>query len=119
MDIEKTKKIYTHDLIARQFRLVQLHPGEWAEPIRCTLRQYCLDDDPSRPDYTALSYAWGSPHVTDDIFLDEEPWPSTVNLVKALHFLRDTKRIVLLWVDALVGLHCCLGRLRNELMRFD
>jgi len=113
MDMEKTKKIYTRNLLPGRFRLVQLHSGEWTEPIHCSLREYGLQDDPSLPDYTALSYSWGSPHVTDDIFLDEEPWPTTVNLTSALRFLRDPKRIVMLWIDALVGVHFCPGRSRE------
>ncbi|KAK5658629.1 hypothetical protein OQA88_2022 [Cercophora sp. LCS_1] len=101
MDPDKIRKVYPYRLKPGELRIVEIHPGEWDELARCTLRRYVLDD-PSRPDYTALSYAWGSMHLTDAIILNGEPWNATMNMCGALDFLRDRKDGVRLWVDAVV-----------------
>jgi hypothetical protein len=39
-------------------RLVALEPGQGNEPIRCRLKEICINDSVV---YSALSYVWGSP----------------------------------------------------------
>jgi hypothetical protein len=87
---------------SRDIRLVNIQPGRWGDPMQCSLSHHSLDE---RPDYSALSYVWGSPKALDSILLDGAPWRITVNLANALHFLRDPDRITRIWVDALVSHH--------------
>src|SRR4051812_19594111 len=82
-------------------RLLTIHPGQWSEEMRCTLSHHVLGEE-MRLQYSALSYAWGSPKVTDKILLNGEPWDVTVNLSHALYFLRETDTPVRIWIDALV-----------------
>ncbi|PVH78974.1 hypothetical protein DL98DRAFT_572758 [Cadophora sp. DSE1049] len=54
-----TDNIYGPDLATGLIRLLTLHPStNSADQIRCTLTKVSLDD---KPQYEALSYAWGLP----------------------------------------------------------
>jgi hypothetical protein len=81
-----------------EIRLIRLLPGSWGDEIRCELVYDSLTD--VRP-YYALSYVWGSRHVTRSIQLDAQPFRVTVNLEAALRHLREQQHNELLWVDAL------------------
>ncbi|KAF2751035.1 hypothetical protein M011DRAFT_191332 [Sporormia fimetaria CBS 119925] len=81
-----------------QIRLVELFPGQWSDPIRCRLSYALLDDE---PDYYALSYVWGPPHVTRDVWLDGISYPATKNLESALRHLRYLYPGLRFWIDAL------------------
>ena len=43
----------------------------------------------SVPPYRALSYVWGDVNVTEDILLEDRPFPVTTNLAAALQRIRD------------------------------
>ncbi|KAH8650011.1 heterokaryon incompatibility protein-domain-containing protein [Xylariales sp. PMI_506] len=79
------------------------------EPCRLSCRtvHVSLLDAPS---FTALSYVWGDPFVTEDITLDNQPYTTTVNLADALRHVRRhwqdafpcrDPRELLFWADAL------------------
>jgi hypothetical protein len=84
-----------------QIRLIRLLPGKWTDPIRCEL----FEDLHGTTRYQALSYVWGSQHVTQCIFLDRREFPVTFNLKGALRHLRehfkDAHEAMVFWVDAL------------------
>ncbi|KLU85640.1 hypothetical protein MAPG_04662 [Magnaporthiopsis poae ATCC 64411] len=84
----------------RAIRLATIHPGSWADEVRCKLTSWLLDSA-QRPEYQALSYAWGSAHVTEEIFLNDQPLQVTVNLACALRYLRHSSYDVTFWIDAL------------------
>lgn len=48
-------------LQSSEIRFIKILPGSWDEPVSCELVYVSLDD---KPDYVALSYAWGDPKVT-------------------------------------------------------
>jgi Heterokaryon incompatibility protein (HET) len=54
-----------------------------------------------RPDFKALSYAWGDPHETTKIMVSNRAFASTINLELALQHLRFEDRPRRLWVDAI------------------
>lgn len=85
---------------ADEIRLVTIKPGKWTDPISCELTCHSLDVD-DITEYSTLSYAWGSPRVTENIILEGRTWPVTVNLANALLFLRDHEKPVKMWIDAL------------------
>jgi len=100
------RPVYRQLAATRDIRLLTIHPGRWNEEVCCNLTHHSLPvAREARPAYSALSYVWGSPKVTDKILLDGEPWHVTVNLSHALHFLRETEEPVRVWVDALVSEH--------------
>lgn len=81
------------------FCLLTLHPGEFGNPISCTL---CSTDVEWNEDYEALSYTWekhnGFAQVKlNGYYFDE----ATTNLVSALRRLRYLDKTQTLWVDAL------------------
>lgn len=76
----------------------------------CRLEHVCLRDQPR---YTALSYAWGDPTMTQDLVLDGQRLQVTQNLASALDHLLAEHRdhgegAIVLWVDAV-----CIDQ-RNE-----
>ncbi|KAF2874809.1 heterokaryon incompatibility protein-domain-containing protein [Massariosphaeria phaeospora] len=86
-----------------EIRLIRLLPGTWTDPIQCDLFQASLK---ARPEYRALSYVWGSRHVTRPIILKNQQQAAThaatINLERALRHLRHQyKEGLVLWVDAL------------------
>jgi hypothetical protein len=81
-----------------EIRLIRLLPGSWADEIRCELVYDSLANVRS---YYALSYVWGSRHVTRSIQLNAQPFRVTVNLEAALRHLREQLHNELLWIDAL------------------
>jgi len=79
-------------------RVVRLLPGTWTERIRCELSSANIEV----AKYRALSYVWGSQHVTRSIRLDGRVYPVTANLEGALRHLREAYKDGLdLWIDAL------------------
>jgi Heterokaryon incompatibility protein (HET) len=87
------------DFAGFEFRLLTiLEPRDDRDiTIRCIITQGNLIDP---PEYSALSYCWGDPAITERIFVNDEPVQVTVNLHEALDALRSRK-FRLVWVDAL------------------
>ncbi|KAI9786881.1 MAG: hypothetical protein M1839_005112 [Geoglossum umbratile] len=63
-----------------------------------TLIEYSLEDDIK---YECLSYTWGTPTFSHNIFLDGRPLPITANLDLALGNSQRAAETSLLWVDAI------------------
>lgn len=85
-------------LNSREIRIISLSPGFWDEDITCTTQVVSLD---SAPAFSALSYTWGAPTLTDYIFLDGERFPIMNNLGAALRHLRQQIEVRILWIDFL------------------
>lgn len=81
-----------------EFRLLEVFPDQFDAPIRCRIVQCSLNDAPV---YAALSYLWGNPSICDCIIVDDEEFPVTTNLRRALQQLRRNSIKILLWVDAI------------------
>ncbi|KAI0436917.1 heterokaryon incompatibility protein-domain-containing protein [Xylaria telfairii] len=88
------------ELGQRETRLATILPGQWNDRIRCRLVRFSIDQAPTAQ-YKALSYVWGSPHVTEVIELQDENHDSTINLACAIRHIRNTERPVDIWIDAL------------------
>ncbi|KAK0628742.1 heterokaryon incompatibility protein-domain-containing protein, partial [Bombardia bombarda] len=101
-DITEIHKIVYDELdtTIKQIRVLELFPGDDADPIQCKTHRVNLADYPS---YTALSYVWGDARRTESItFNGNSDFSVTHNLWVALHHLRKGNRgSVFLWVDAL------------------
>ena len=91
-------EIHPTRLQAGYIRLVELHPGDHASDIQCTLRERSLD---SKPSCEALSYVWGNAMDQVEITVNHESWHVTSNLQIALNRLRSATSTRMLWVDAL------------------
>ncbi|KAH6639242.1 heterokaryon incompatibility protein-domain-containing protein [Boeremia exigua] len=81
-----------------QFRIATLLPGEWAEPIRCRLAIHSLHDPPR---YETISYAWGDPQDTGQVFVDNVELTVPSSLVLCLRHLRSNENELALWTDAI------------------
>jgi hypothetical protein len=84
-----------------EVRLVILAPAsDFSADIHCSLRHVCLSSS-EKPQYEALSYVWGDPNDTREIFLHGESFQVTTNLESALRHLRSRTGERVLWVDAI------------------
>ncbi|KID60580.1 Heterokaryon incompatibility, partial [Metarhizium hybridum] len=86
--------------VPHTFRILDVHPGQRDDPLRCTLR-HVRQDEGSQCKYAGLSYAWGDPSVTSDIMVNDARHTITRNLEIALRGLRDSSATLTLWVDAI------------------
>jgi hypothetical protein len=95
-----------------EIRLIELLPKvtnsspRSQRALRCNLIRVSLED---KPDYMALSYAWGNPLDTQSIIIGHSSVAVTRNLFSALDHLRYDKAGRVIWVDAL-----CINQLDNE-----
>lgn len=83
---------------AHTIRLFKLEPGRESDPLRGRL---ILHHEYSPTEYEALSYVWGDPNFTANIFVHDSVLPITRNLEVALRSLRLKDASRLLWIDAL------------------
>ncbi|KAG6359739.1 hypothetical protein INS49_010791 [Diaporthe citri] len=91
------------DSSQQEIRVLVLHPGNFHDPINCTLGTVSLK---SCPHFNALSYVWGDSRLRGDIVLNGVPITVTRNLETALRHLRSHPKhhvdttATPLWVDA-------------------
>lgn len=88
------------DLGDKSIRLLRILPGEESSAIHCCLQEFSLDEPPR---YIAVSYAWGSPHGSHEVYVDEHPILIPKNLWR---FLKDARALAgdlkgWIWVDML------------------
>jgi hypothetical protein len=83
-----------------RIRLLTLHPAsDEDETITCTLTAHDLDK--RIPEFTALSYTWGSPENQKSILVNGCSIDITPNLYAGLMHIRRKKSNRVLWIDAL------------------
>lgn len=81
-----------------EIRLVELLPGCYDDVIRMNLHTKNLSD---KPNYTALSYAWGTAPSSNRAIISGCPIPVRESLDLGLRRLRFTNNPRMLWIDAL------------------
>ncbi|KAI2627139.1 HET-domain-containing protein [Xylaria nigripes] len=81
-----------------QIRLLDIEPGQYGEPIRCSYRIVSVDDGVP---YHTLSYVWGGPQETSFIFVEGVEVGVRDTLLDALQRIRHESENRLLWVDLL------------------
>ncbi|KAF8855643.1 HET-domain-containing protein, partial [Acephala macrosclerotiorum] len=86
------------------FRLILLQPASSkSQDLHCTLEYTTIAhcDREIIDHYTALSYIWGDPTKQGRILIDGTSVVITESLDAALRDLRDEKRVLRIWADAL------------------
>ena len=71
-------------------RLLQLHPGNPEDPIKCThqpVQVSALDDQ----DFETVSYCWGNTKEASTILVDNAPLIITTSAENALRRFRNTQ----------------------------
>ena len=94
---------YKYDRISDEpgkIRILKLRPGRSSDIIMCDLETTSLHSD-ELPEYHAVSYCWGERQPKETIQLGGYPAEVTYNLHSALTHLRDKRKGVRLWIDAL------------------
>jgi Tetratricopeptide repeat/Heterokaryon incompatibility protein (HET) len=85
-NIQSMQTIYQSlDERRSQIRLVEILSNDGDEKVQCRLSILSLEDNPT---FTALSYVWGDPKVTEDIMFNNELFPVTTNLGAALKYFK-------------------------------
>jgi hypothetical protein len=74
-------------------------PGPISDPIQCRLHIHNLQETPDA-DYWALSYARESTSCPDTLLVNDCSINITYNLSSALRHIRDIKKDVTIWADA-------------------
>ncbi|KAF4821648.1 Heterokaryon incompatibility protein 6, OR allele [Colletotrichum tropicale] len=87
-------------------RCLVLEAGQSAEPLRCRLETWNLDDvrGPGNifgPHYYAISYVWGTNAKDKVILCNDKTTYITRNLFEALHRIRERFGQKVLWADSL------------------
>ena len=93
--------LYQYHALTRpnEIRILNIQPGTYGSPLLCRLEHARLDQ---RPDYEALSYAWGPNPPSQRITIDDTSHAIvTTTLYNALQSLRHPRREKQLWADAL------------------
>ncbi|KJY02566.1 heterokaryon incompatibility protein [Zymoseptoria brevis] len=85
---------------ADSYRIINLLPGEYEDPIiECRLQEVSLKDD--SVEFVALSYCPGGPDADVRIWCDGRPLSITADLFAVLRNARARQSTVSLWVDQL------------------
>jgi hypothetical protein len=85
---------------------------EWRHRTSFGLKKKAIRGRYPWGDYVALSYTWGDPKDTKQIYVNEVPMDVTTNLEAALRVLREKEPIeagIKIWIDAL-----CINQTDNE-----
>ena len=89
--------MYDELLSDSSFRILELLPGEFDEPV--SFRCHGADWNDPRP-YEAVSYAWGDPNEKVKTICDGQILEVTPNLRDGLQYLRHRNHSRFLWADA-------------------
>jgi hypothetical protein len=94
-------------------RLVTLQPGDFNDPIRCTLEVFELA---SLPPYEAISYVWGDPTPRHRIRCNGRPYLIGNNVNDVIRNVRLKDEIRVFWVDALCINQANLGERSHQVL---
>lgn len=87
------------DSLKKEIRLFNLEPSASFEgPLKCSIRIVSLID---WPQYSALSWNWGTDPARTEIELNGNPYACPKNLAIALRYFRDDSRIISFCADAI------------------
>ncbi|RYN19368.1 hypothetical protein AA0115_g10769 [Alternaria tenuissima] len=83
----------------RCIRVLELQPGERADPFRGRFTIISIDGEDK---FDALSYMWDNASPVDHIVVDGAAIPVAWNLARALEYLRDQQgsEVRKIWIDA-------------------
>ena len=93
--------MFHHESLAdphRDIRLLQIKPGDNDEDIECTLNP---SDLTSVAEYAAISYTWGDPAVSRQIWIIDESLLVRRNCHYALWQIRRSEVTHDIWIDSL------------------
>lgn len=113
LNLTNIERLYTYQrLHQNQTRLMSLSPGNYGDPIICTLSTMTIMKPESgrgeefessgvKSTYEALSYTWGDPSPVFTIQINGDRLPVAHNLFFALQYLRHETDPRDLWIDAI------------------
>jgi ankyrin repeat protein len=84
---------------SRAIRILQLQPGKFSDPVRCSFETVTLDN--CDIGYEAISYVWGTEEPDHEIWFPKGRFSVRTNLYLALLRFRKNATVRRLWVDAI------------------
>ncbi|KAK2014471.1 HET-domain-containing protein, partial [Colletotrichum eremochloae] len=90
----------------REIRVLTLGPGANDDSLKLDLSRVSLDDD---PDYTVLSYCWGSQDDLQQVKIGDSPFLISHHLHSCLVNLRREDSLLTIWIDAI-----CINQNSNQ-----
>src|SRR2546430_11002310 len=97
-------KDFLEDAEASQFVHETLSKEHGMEPtlIKCTMSHVLIDDEHEpKPNYTALSYTWGTPDRSHRIRISDSYFQVTESLSSMLQHIQSNTETLTLWIDQL------------------
>jgi hypothetical protein len=94
---------------ANSIRLLNILPGNPGDDIACEIFHSILNHNGKSPEYTALSYVWGSPKPQKTITCNGFTFTITPNLEGALRAVRKVDETTVMWIDQL-----CINQNDND-----
>lgn len=85
-------------------RLLTIYGGQYEDDIQVDLEVVDLNEQlPDRPMYEAMSYVWGSPELSNTVYVgkEKETVKITANLDEAIRYMRYQDRPRRMWIDGL------------------
>lgn len=104
MTIQDDERRYTYKPLGEGpfIRLLKLYPGPAHQDLKGNLEHVSLDSTKTKNPFVALSYVWGNALKPFTLSIGRA---KTIRITASLHFalkrLRDPKRSVLVWADAI------------------
>lgn len=83
----------------KQFRLLQVFPGQASDTIRCSLKTFDLAG-PTQPRYETISYCWGHNNKVKEIYINHKRVTVPQSCFSALRRVRCTDGPRTVWIDA-------------------
>ncbi|OAL44096.1 hypothetical protein IQ07DRAFT_252994 [Pyrenochaeta sp. DS3sAY3a] len=98
------KESFKYDILPDQksIRILNLYPGDWDDPIQCSLSTVNLDDETQN--FEAISYAWGEVSGSRKITCNDAELMITKSLHDALQVFRPLRSdgvAARLWADGI------------------
>ncbi|RFU32923.1 hypothetical protein B7463_g3421, partial [Scytalidium lignicola] len=110
--VDNRLQLYRPLVESKAIRIVVVQPNnDGTGQIECILEHATLDyyDNEIIDHFIALSYVWGDQNDTRNIIVDGHIVDVTANLEAALRHIRDEKRPIRVWADAL-----CINQLDDD-----
>lgn len=88
------------DKARQEIRVLNLDCGPGDAPLIGRLEHVSLDE-PDKPHYETISYAWGDTALMENCLVDNEDIPIPASAAAALRCMRSPVETLILWIDCI------------------
>ena len=84
----------------KQIRLLTVEPGQYPDPVRCSLRHVVIDEEPY-PCFETISYCWGDSSKRSWLTIDGITVNVPASSKAAIQRMRLKDTTLTIWIDAI------------------